>query len=333
MIILVFQEARQLQDAMDKEKEAMNARMEAMQSKIKEDSNNFSKGNDALKQENQRLLDQMEKERQNLELKLAQDKLMLEQKMKDDAKKLDEEKALMQSKLAEENEKLAQRMVEEQAKQNDEKNEILQLYEKLKKEIDARKNDLNSFKDQMKMDQEDVRNTISRGTSQIRELLENEKKDRATQMAETHAELGMLMEKAESDAQQFETMHRVIQDMEYLTVTPLSVYFTAFRNEPYLDGGEEYLTFNGCSVNVGNAMDPKSGIFTAPFKAAYMFSLHVCTHDLKKALIAIRRNGVEVASLYDQVMDVKPKHEIVFKNIFSRTIWIIIKTQWLDKHS
>ena len=103
--------------------------------------------------------------------------------------------------------------------------------------------------------------------------------------------------------------------MEYLTVTPLSVYFTAFRNEPYLDGGEEYLTFNGCSVNVGNAMDPKSWIFTAPFKAAYMFSLHVCTHDLKKALIAIRRNGVEVASLYDQVVDVKNKHEIVFKVI------------------
>ena len=32
-----------------------------------------------------------------------------------------------------------------------------------------------------------------------------------------------------------------------------------------------------------------------------MFSLHVCTHDMKKVLAAIRRNGVEVATLFDQV--------------------------------
>ena len=32
----------------------------------------------------------------------------------------------------------------------------------------------------------------------------------------------------------------------------------------------------------------------------YLFSLHVCTHDMKKVLAAIRRNGVEVATLFDQ---------------------------------
>jgi hypothetical protein len=29
-------------------------------------------------------------------------------------------------------------------------------------------------------------------------------------------------------------------------------------------GGEEYLTFSSCTLNSGAAMDPKSGIFTAP---------------------------------------------------------------------
>ena len=33
----------------------------------------------------------------------------------------------------------------------------------------------------------------------------------------------------------------------------------------------------------------------------YLFSLHVCSHDMKKVLAAIRRNGVEVATLFDQV--------------------------------
>ena len=48
-------------------------------------------------------------------------------------------------------------------------------------------------------------------------------------------------------------------------------------------------------------MDPKSGIFEVPFTGVYFFALHVCTHDLKKALLSIRKNGgTELASLYDQ---------------------------------
>ena len=48
-------------------------------------------------------------------------------------------------------------------------------------------------------------------------------------------------------------------------------------------------------------MDPKSGVFEAPVTGVYFFALHVCTHDLKKALLSIRKNGgTELASLYDQ---------------------------------
>merc|ERR1711872_235682 len=82
--------------------------------------------------------------------------------------------------------------------------------------------------------------------------------------------------------------------------TPLSVYFNAVRDSPYLTGGEEYLTFSSCTVSSGSAMEPSSGIFTAPVTGCYMFSIHVCTHDMKKALMALRRNGVEVATLFDQ---------------------------------
>ena len=85
----------------------------------------------------------------------------------------------------------------------------------------------------MEKEQDNVRETISRGTSQFRELLEIEKKDRATQMAETQSDLEALMDKTESDSHQIELMQKVIQDVEYLAVTPLSVYFTAFRAEPY----------------------------------------------------------------------------------------------------
>ena len=82
---------------------------------------------------------------------------------------------------------------------------------------------------------------------------------------------------------------------------PLSIYFDAFRTEDYDVGGEEYLTFSGTKTNLGGGMDAKSGVFTAPMTGAYMFTIHVCTHDMKKVLAAIRRNGVEVATVFDQV--------------------------------
>merc|ERR1712179_13632 len=59
---------------------------------------------------------------------------------------------------------------------------------------------------------------------------------------------------------------------------PMSVYFDAYRTKAYDGGGEENLTFQGCSANNGGGMD----------------------HDNKKALLSIRLNGEEVASVFDQ---------------------------------
>ncbi len=60
-------------------------------------------------------------------------------------------------------------------------------------------------------------------------------------------------------------------------------------------------TFSSCTNNAGGGMDPESGAFTAPLNGAYLFAATVCSHDMKKVLIAVRRNGAEIASLYDQV--------------------------------
>ena len=47
-------------------------------------------------------------------------------------------------------------------------------------------------------------------------------------------------------------------------------------------------------------MDADTGTFTCPLGGTYMFVLHVATHDNKKALLSIRLNGEEVASVFDQ---------------------------------
>merc|ERR1712200_328639 len=78
------------------------------------------------------------------------------------------------------------------------------------------------------------------------------------------------------------------------------VYFDAYRSKAYDGGGEENLTFNGTYCNVGGGFDADTGIFTAPCGGTYLFMFHIATHDNKKALLSIRKNGEEIASIFDQ---------------------------------
>ena len=43
-----------------------------------------------------------------------------------------------------------------------------------------------------------------------------------------------------------------------------------------------------CYANLGDGMDPTTGIFTAPLAGSYMFIVHVCSGDYRKALLSIR---------------------------------------------
>ena len=61
-------------------------------------------------------------------------------------------------------------------------------------------------------------------------------------------------------------------------------------------------------------MDTDTGIFTAPMGGTYLFVFHIATHDNKKALLSIRLNGEEVASVFDQVT--LSKHLKNFQNTF-----------------
>jgi hypothetical protein len=85
-----------------------------------------------------------------------------------------------------------------------------------------------------------------------------------------------------------------------LASKPMSVYFDAYRTKAYDGGGEENLTFNGTHCNVGGGLEADTGIFTCPAGGSYLFMFHIATHDNKKALLSIRKNGSEIASIFDQ---------------------------------
>merc|ERR1712200_231490 len=91
--------------------------------------------------------------------------------------------------------------------------------------------------------------------------------------------------------------------------------FNAYRTKAYDGGGEENLTFQGTYCNNGGGLDIDTGIFTCPCGGTYMFQFHIATHDNKKALLSIRKNGEEVASIFDQNHKDNHKNSMAGQNI------------------
>merc|ERR1712038_1486364 len=103
--------------------------------------------------------------------------------------------------------------------------------------------------------------------------------------------------------------------LKSLSGKTLGVYFNAYRSKAYDGGGEENLTFNGTYCNVGGGLDTDTGIFTCPTGGTYLIMFHIATHDNKKALLSIRKNGEEIASIFDQNHKDNHKNSMAGQNI------------------
>merc|ERR1739846_280963 len=111
---------------------------------------------------------------------------------------------------------------------------------------------------------------------------------------------------------------RIARENEFLKTLngkTLGVSFNAYRTKAYDGGGEENLTFHGTYCNNGGGLDIDTGIFTCPTGGTYMFQFHIATHDNKKALLSIRKNGEEVASIFDQNHKDNHKNSMAGQNI------------------
>ena len=75
------------------------------------------------------------------------------------------------------------------------------------------------------------------------------------------------------------------------------IAFDAFRNQPFYEA-QTYLTFNGTTVNIGNAFDETTGKFIAPVSGIYSFSFHGLTYDGTATHIKIMKNGENVGGAY-----------------------------------
>jgi len=80
----------------------------------------------------------------------------------------------------------------------------------------------------------------------------------------------------------------------------MSIYFNASRDKEYDKGGEEILKYDRVTINAGDGLNGDSGVFTCPVAGTYMFIIHLSTHKDKKALLSLRKNGLDMASIVNQ---------------------------------
>merc|ERR1712200_382579 len=177
------------------------------------------------------------------------------------------------------------------------KTEIANLDNFAKSENDGRKADIAALNSRL-----DSEASARDGEDKaLNERISKEISDREAANSELQARMDSHNDDRARDIEDLRTrMMKENQFLRSLNDKNLGVFFDAYRSKAYDGGGEENLTFNGTYCNVGGGFDADTGIFTAPCGGTYLFMFHIATHDNKKALLSIRKNGEEIASIFDQ---------------------------------
>jgi len=280
---------------------------------------------------------------------------------------IDKDNKRMQDRIQSENEERKKKEEEMkkrlQEAQEASENGTIQLYKKMQGENLAREAEIAELRERLNREKAELAEKMEKEKNEMKERLEKENQELKDKLANekqflqgnidgnhNHANK-RINELAEKLAGQLKNGNDAIKNltdrmikenalMKKLMSQPLSIYFDAYRTEDYELGGEEYLTFTGTKSNLGGGMDAKSGVFTAPMAGAYMFTIHVCTHDMKKGLLSLRCNGNEMASFYDQNHDSNHKNSMVGQSIVVELmegdkvqVYIYTHTGLMDKRS
>lgn len=83
----------------------------------------------------------------------------------------------------------------------------------------------------------------------------------------------------------------------YVDIKTKSVSFYVQKNT-YIYGREQRIPFEVVRLNIGNAFDLTSGVFTAPVSGTYFFSFSAIKLQKKDLYVHLRVNGVQVSVAY-----------------------------------
>lgn len=281
-----------------------------------------------------------QKEADELRERMEREKRELQEFIDKDNKRMADKISAENQERQKQEEEMKQRLKDAQEASE---NGTIQLYKKMQGENLAREAEIAELRARLEQEKAELAARMEAEKEEMRQQMEKENKDLREKLAgessllkgnidqNQNSATKRINELAEKLAGMVKGGDLAIKDLTArmvaensllrgLMAQPLSVYFDAFRTEDYDVGGEEYLTFCGTRSNLGGGMDAKSGVFTVPQAGAYMFTIHICTHDMKKGLLSLRCNGNELASFYDQNHDSNHKNSMASQSIVAELV-------------
>eukprot|EP00090_Calanus_glacialis_P047592 TRINITY_DN9958_c0_g1_i1.p1 TRINITY_DN9958_c0_g1~~TRINITY_DN9958_c0_g1_i1.p1 ORF type:complete len:890 (+),score=282.79 TRINITY_DN9958_c0_g1_i1:145-2814(+) len=313
----MVQKFEEVEDERQKEAKLIRAQLQKEREETKDTISNETKMIQNQMDDNIRdLLDVVKKEKNDREKDVDHVKKRIEEEKEELQQTINRDRDNMTKKLNEEHDQRRIEQLEVQQRlENTEKsgkNDMVELFNRVKR-----------YEEEARIDNDEVRQAITRTASgleervlrdkkELRELLDHEAADlskrvdkcnleRINDSADVQGKIGMLGKSASRHLEHLKhALQRETQNLIELAGKPGSVMFSAYRDEGHADGGECYVTFSGCNVNLGNGFLPKSGMFQCPEPGMYLFSVTVCTYDGKKCLLILRKNEKDICALIDQ---------------------------------
>ena len=116
----------------------------------------------------------------------------------------------------------------------------------LRQEIENEKKDV---VDRLKRENQMLRDQLESARSGLKLHIDDNASDTNKKMNELACKLSKMMKDSDLSMRDLTTkLSSETSNLKSLISKPLSVYFNAYRTEDYVDGGEDYLTFQGIRV-------------------------------------------------------------------------------------
>jgi len=313
----MVQKFEEVEDERQKEAKLIRAQLQKEREETKDTITHETKNMQNQMDDNMKdILDVVKKEKHDRERDVDHCKKRIDEEKEELKLTIDRDRDNMTKKLNEEHDQRRIEQLEVQQRlENTEKsgkNDMVELFNRVKR-----------YEEEARIDNDEVRQAITRTSSgleeralrdkkELHELLDHEAQDlskrvdkcnleRINDSADVQGKIGMLGKSASRHLEHLKhALQREVQNLIELAGKPGSVMFSAHRDEGHADGGECYVTFSACNVNLGNGFIPKSGMFQCPEPGMYLFTVTVCTYDGKKCLLILRKNEKDVCALIDQ---------------------------------
>jgi len=158
-----------------------------------------------------------------------------------------------------------------------------------------------SLEERAVRDKKELREIITHEASDLSRRMDKCNIERLNDSADLQTKLCLLGRSASKHLESLQlAMQKNSSNMMNIINKCSSVMFSAYRDDDHTYTEQNFVTFSGCTVNIGNGFNAKTGMFQSPEPGTYLFMITVATYDGKHCDLSLRKNGKVIVTLNDK---------------------------------